>query len=62
SPDTKEQSGKHVMTREEDDRISIALDPQTLSFSFYVSTKWEVVFLGGTTLAEMILVKGYELC
>nr|GEV15766.1 reverse transcriptase domain-containing protein [Tanacetum cinerariifolium] len=28
---------------------------------FCVSTEWEVVFLGGTTLAEVILVKGHEL-
>nr|GEY96375.1 hypothetical protein [Tanacetum cinerariifolium] len=38
------------MKRDEDDGISVALDPQ-----------WEVVFLGGTTLAEVILVKGHEL-
>nr|GEW20688.1 hypothetical protein [Tanacetum cinerariifolium] len=37
------------MTREEDDGIYVALNPQ------------EVVFLGGTTLAEVILVKGQEL-
>nr|GEX80591.1 hypothetical protein [Tanacetum cinerariifolium] len=37
------------MTREEDDGISVALGPQ------------EVVFLGGTTLAEVTLVKGHEL-
>ncbi|GJR61263.1 hypothetical protein Tco_1503425 [Tanacetum coccineum] len=28
SPDTREQSGQPVMTREEDDGISVALDPQ----------------------------------
>ncbi|GJU82788.1 hypothetical protein Tco_1285153 [Tanacetum coccineum] len=50
-----------VMTRKEYDGISIALDPQTLSSGFSVSTEWEVVFLGGTTLAEVILVKGHEL-
>ncbi|GJS64548.1 hypothetical protein Tco_0890956 [Tanacetum coccineum] len=50
SPDIKEQFGQPVMTREEDDGISVALDPQ-----------WEVVFLGGTTLAEVSLVKGHEL-
>ncbi|GKC39441.1 hypothetical protein Tco_1051825 [Tanacetum coccineum] len=61
SPVTREQSGQPVMTREEDDGISVALDPQTLSSSFYVSTDSEVVFLGGTTLAEVILVKGHEL-
>ncbi|GKC86736.1 hypothetical protein Tco_1147385 [Tanacetum coccineum] len=55
SPDTREQSGQPVMTREEDDRISVALDPQTLSSGFCVSTKSEVVILGGTTLAEVIL-------
>ncbi|GKB82481.1 hypothetical protein Tco_0949376, partial [Tanacetum coccineum] len=60
-PDTREQSGQPVMTREEDEGIYIALDPQTLSSGFYVSTEWEVVFLGGTTLAEVILVQGYEL-
>ncbi|GJV89105.1 hypothetical protein Tco_1533043 [Tanacetum coccineum] len=49
------------MTREEYDGISVALDPQTISFGFCVSTEWEVVFLGGTTLAEVILVKGQEL-
>nr|GEU73077.1 retrovirus-related Pol polyprotein from transposon TNT 1-94 [Tanacetum cinerariifolium] len=59
--DTREQSGQLVMTREEEDEISVALDPQTLSSGFCVSPEWEVVFLGGTTLAEVILVKGYEL-
>ncbi|GKD14014.1 hypothetical protein Tco_1198421 [Tanacetum coccineum] len=49
------------MTREEDDGISVALDPQNLISGFCVSTEWEVVFLGGTTLGEVILVKGYEL-
>nr|GEY45070.1 hypothetical protein [Tanacetum cinerariifolium] len=49
SPDTREQSGQLVMTREKDNGISAALDPQ------------EVVCLGGTTLAEVILVKGHEL-
>ncbi|GJW62318.1 hypothetical protein Tco_0111653 [Tanacetum coccineum] len=49
------------MTREEEDGISVALDPQTLSSSFCVSTKWEELLLGGTTLAEVILVKGHEL-
>ncbi|GJS34828.1 hypothetical protein Tco_0533210 [Tanacetum coccineum] len=61
SPNTREQSGQPVMIREEDDRITVALDPQTLSSGFCVSTEWEVVFLGGTTLAEVILVKGHEL-
>nr|GEZ82688.1 hypothetical protein [Tanacetum cinerariifolium] len=61
SPDTKEQSRQHVMTREEEDGISVALDPQTLSSGFCVSTEWEVVFLGGTMLAKVILVKGNEL-
>ncbi|GKF31038.1 hypothetical protein Tco_0100836, partial [Tanacetum coccineum] len=28
SPDTREQSGQPVMTREEDNEISVALDPQ----------------------------------
>ncbi|GKD22425.1 integrase, catalytic region, zinc finger, CCHC-type containing protein [Tanacetum coccineum] len=60
-PNTREQSGQPVMTREEDDGIFEALDPQTLCSGFCVSTEWEVVFLGGTTLAEVILVKGYEL-
>ncbi|GKE10694.1 hypothetical protein Tco_1414245, partial [Tanacetum coccineum] len=50
STNTKEQSGQPVMTREEEDGISVALDPQ-----------WEVVLLGGSTLAEVILVKGHEL-
>nr|GEY91656.1 hypothetical protein [Tanacetum cinerariifolium] len=35
-------------------------DP-TLSFGFCVSTKSKVVFLGGTMLAKVILVKGHEL-
>ncbi|GJS00529.1 hypothetical protein Tco_0317037 [Tanacetum coccineum] len=48
------------LTREEDDGISVALDPQTLSSGFCVSTEWEVVFLGGTTLAGVILVKRHE--
>ncbi|GJQ97838.1 hypothetical protein Tco_0008977 [Tanacetum coccineum] len=61
SPDTGEQSGQPVMTREEDDGISVALDPQTLSSGFCVSTEWKVACLGGTTLAEVILVKGHEL-
>ncbi|GJS92991.1 hypothetical protein Tco_0799959 [Tanacetum coccineum] len=66
SPDTREQSVQPVMTREEEDGISVALDPQedgisTLSSGFCVSTEWEVVFLGGTMLAEVILVKGHEL-
>ncbi|GKE70659.1 hypothetical protein Tco_1528731, partial [Tanacetum coccineum] len=62
SPDTREQFGQPVKTREEEkDGISVALDPQTLSSGFYVSTEWEVVFLGGTTLAKVILVKGHEL-
>ncbi|GJU73634.1 hypothetical protein Tco_1265039, partial [Tanacetum coccineum] len=61
SPDTKEQSGQPVMTRKEDDGIFVALDPQTLSSGFCVSTEWEVVFLGGTTLTEVIIVKGHEL-
>ncbi|GJX15754.1 hypothetical protein Tco_0216586 [Tanacetum coccineum] len=60
-PNTREQSGQPVMIREEDDRISVALDPQTLSSGFCISTEWEVVFLGGTMLAEVILVKGHEL-
>nr|GEW46655.1 retrotransposon protein, putative, Ty3-gypsy subclass [Tanacetum cinerariifolium] len=34
---------------------------QTLCSGFCVSTEWEVVFLGGTTLAEVILVKWHEL-
>ncbi|GJY80615.1 hypothetical protein Tco_0493366 [Tanacetum coccineum] len=58
---TREQSGQPVMTREEEDGIFVALDPQTLSFGFCVSTEWEVVFLGGTTLSEVILVKGHKL-
>nr|GEU51452.1 hypothetical protein [Tanacetum cinerariifolium] len=58
---SREQSGQPVMKREEDDGIYEALDPQTLSSGFYVSTEWEVVFLGGTTLAEVILAKGNEL-
>nr|GEW72064.1 hypothetical protein [Tanacetum cinerariifolium] len=49
------------MIREDDDGIFVALDLQTLSFGFCVSTEWEVVFLGGTTLAEVIPVKGDEL-
>ncbi|GKB61799.1 hypothetical protein Tco_0917985, partial [Tanacetum coccineum] len=60
-PDTREQSGQPVMTREEDNGISVALDPQTLSSGFCVSTEWEVVFLGSTSLAEVILVKGHGL-
>ncbi|GJT06405.1 hypothetical protein Tco_0840867 [Tanacetum coccineum] len=47
------------LIREEDDGISVALDPQTLSSGFCVSAEWEVVFLGGTTLVEVILVKGH---
>ncbi|GJV45559.1 hypothetical protein Tco_1430095 [Tanacetum coccineum] len=47
--------------KEEDDIDILALDPQTLSSSLCVSTEWEVVFLGGTMLAEVILVKGHEL-
>nr|GEW91506.1 hypothetical protein [Tanacetum cinerariifolium] len=58
--DTKEQSGQPVMTREEDDGISVALDPQTLSSGFCDSTEWEVVILGGTTLGGVILVKEHE--
>nr|GFA18340.1 hypothetical protein [Tanacetum cinerariifolium] len=42
---TREQSGQPV-TRESDDEISVALDPQTLSSGFCDSTKWESVFLG----------------
>ncbi|GJW62989.1 hypothetical protein Tco_0114873 [Tanacetum coccineum] len=61
SPDTREQSGQPVMTREEDDGIYVALDPQTLSSGFCVSTKSEVVILGGTTLAKVILGNGHEL-
>ncbi|GJU67750.1 retrovirus-related pol polyprotein from transposon TNT 1-94 [Tanacetum coccineum] len=38
------------MTREEDDGIFVALDPQTLSSGLCVSIEWEVVFLGGTRL------------
>nr|GEY75352.1 hypothetical protein [Tanacetum cinerariifolium] len=34
SPDTREQSGQPVMTREEDDGISVALDPQMASKQF----------------------------
>ncbi|GJR50402.1 hypothetical protein Tco_1400923 [Tanacetum coccineum] len=49
------------MTEEEDDGISVALDAQTLSSGFYDSTEQEVVVLGGTTLAEVILVKGHIL-
>ncbi|GKC38791.1 hypothetical protein Tco_1051175, partial [Tanacetum coccineum] len=41
SLDTKEQSGQPVMTEEEDDGISVALDPQTLSSGFCDSTEWE---------------------
>ncbi|GKE18676.1 hypothetical protein Tco_1426253 [Tanacetum coccineum] len=33
----------------------------TLSSGFCVLTKWEVVFLKGTTLAEVVLVKEHEL-
>ncbi|GJX87315.1 hypothetical protein Tco_0339329 [Tanacetum coccineum] len=61
NPDTKEKFRQPVMTREEDDGISVTLDPQTLSSGFCALTEWEVVFLGGTTLSEVILVKGYEL-
>nr|GFA63379.1 hypothetical protein [Tanacetum cinerariifolium] len=53
---TREQSGQPVMTREEDDGIFVALDPQTLSFGFCVLTKWEVGFLGGTMLAEVVQI------
>nr|GEU93543.1 hypothetical protein [Tanacetum cinerariifolium] len=46
------------MRREEDDGISVALDPK---YDWVPSAEWEVGFLGGTTLAEVILVKGHEL-
>ncbi|GJU08971.1 hypothetical protein Tco_1125401 [Tanacetum coccineum] len=49
------------MTREEDDGISVALDPQTLISGFCISAEWEVVCLEDTTLVEVILVKGHEL-
>ncbi|GJW01508.1 hypothetical protein Tco_1556759 [Tanacetum coccineum] len=49
------------MTREEDDGISVALDPQTFNSGFCISSEWEVVCLGGTTLVEVNLVKGHEL-
>nr|GEZ54133.1 integrase, catalytic region, zinc finger, CCHC-type, peptidase aspartic, catalytic [Tanacetum cinerariifolium] len=49
------------MTREEEDEIYVALDPQTLSSGFCGSAELEVGFFGGTTLAEVILVKGHEL-
>ncbi|GJR47874.1 hypothetical protein Tco_1315977 [Tanacetum coccineum] len=39
-----------ALTREEDDEISVALDPQTLSSGFDVSTELEVDSLMGTTL------------
>ncbi|GJU50016.1 hypothetical protein Tco_1219571 [Tanacetum coccineum] len=38
SPDTRVQSGKPVMTREEDDGISVALDPQTALIHKFVET------------------------
>ncbi|GJR06273.1 hypothetical protein Tco_0529257 [Tanacetum coccineum] len=44
------------MTREEDDGISI-----TFISGFCIASEWEVVYLGGTTLVEVILVKGHEL-
>ncbi|GKE95558.1 hypothetical protein Tco_1580413 [Tanacetum coccineum] len=49
------------MTEEEDDGIYVALDPQTLSSGFCNSIEWEVIVLGGTTLAKVILVKGHIL-
>ncbi|GJY96868.1 hypothetical protein Tco_0513778 [Tanacetum coccineum] len=65
---TREQSGQAVMTREEDDRLSVSIGfPKfdwfrwTLAWFFVFSTKLEVVFLGGNMLAEVILVKGHEL-
>ncbi|GKE45703.1 hypothetical protein Tco_1472987, partial [Tanacetum coccineum] len=61
SPDTRVLSGQPVMTREEDDGISVALDPQTFISGFCISAEWEVVCLGGTTLVEVNLVKGHEL-
>ncbi|GJR65482.1 hypothetical protein Tco_0011547 [Tanacetum coccineum] len=52
----RETFGHPVMYKREEMEESVALD-----LIFCVSTEWEVVFLGGTTLAKVILVKGHEL-
>ncbi|GKB56467.1 hypothetical protein Tco_0912653 [Tanacetum coccineum] len=49
------------LTREEDDGISVALDPQTLISGFGVLTELEVVSLRCTIFLGVILVKGHEL-
>nr|GEX42788.1 copia protein [Tanacetum cinerariifolium] len=49
------------MTREEDDGISVAMDPQSLISGFCISIEWEGVCLEGTTLVEVDLLKGNEL-
>nr|GEV96560.1 reverse transcriptase domain-containing protein [Tanacetum cinerariifolium] len=54
--DTKVQSGQPVMTREEDDGISVAMDPQTSISGFCISTELEGVCLGGTTFNAPRLV------
>ncbi|GKF29103.1 hypothetical protein Tco_0095445, partial [Tanacetum coccineum] len=49
------------LTREEDDGIYVALDPQTLISGFGVSTELEVVSLRCTIFLGVILVKGHGL-
>nr|GEX58281.1 hypothetical protein [Tanacetum cinerariifolium] len=58
SLDTRVQSGQPVMIREEDDGISVAMDPKydwvpsDFNLWLFIATEWEEVYLGGTTLVE----------
>ncbi|GJV23875.1 hypothetical protein Tco_1376570 [Tanacetum coccineum] len=68
SPDTREQSGQPVIDKRRRRLNFCSIGSPimigfrvTLSSGFCVATEWEVVCLGGTTLVEVILVKGHKL-